>query len=113
MSPRGALLWGALALALGLVAAAQKMGKPLFYGAYPITPATDILHFLAPLRHFDVRTFQAEDEIAAINMTIGASFAGVRAMTATSGPGLSLMVEASFSRNDLTLRRLHESDCCM
>ena len=64
------------ALSLGLVTAAAKMGKPLFYGSYPITPASDILHALAPLRHFDVRTFQAEDEIAAICAVIGAAFGG-------------------------------------
>jgi 2-oxoglutarate ferredoxin oxidoreductase subunit alpha len=64
------------ALALGLVTAAQKMGKTLFYGTYPITPASDILHALAPLRHFDVRTFQAEDEIAAMGSIIGAAFGG-------------------------------------
>ena len=82
------------ALALGLVTAAQKMGKPLFYGAYPITPASDILHALAPLRHFDVRTFQAEDEIAAMGATIGAAFGGALAATGTSGPGIALKSEA-------------------
>jgi 2-oxoglutarate ferredoxin oxidoreductase subunit alpha len=66
---------GNTALALGLVTAAQKMGKPLFYGTYPITPASDILHALAPLRNFDVRTFQAEDEIAAMGSVIGAPLA--------------------------------------
>ncbi|RMG97198.1 MAG: 2-oxoacid:acceptor oxidoreductase subunit alpha [Chloroflexi bacterium] len=82
------------ALALGLVTAAQKMGKPLFYGTYPITPASDILHALAPLRHFDVRTFQAEDEIAAMGSVIGAAFGGALAVTGTSGPGIALKSEA-------------------
>ena len=82
------------AIALGLVTAARKAGKPLFYGAYPITPASDILHFLAALRHFDVRTFQAEDEIAAMGATIGAAFGGALAVTGTSGPGVALKSEA-------------------
>jgi 2-oxoglutarate ferredoxin oxidoreductase subunit alpha len=82
------------ALSMGLVTAAQKMGKPLFYGSYPITPASDILHTLASLRHFDVRTFQAEDEIAAICAVIGASFGGALAVTGTSGPGIALKSEA-------------------
>ncbi|MBK7915880.1 MAG: 2-oxoacid:acceptor oxidoreductase subunit alpha [Chloroflexi bacterium] len=82
------------AMALGLVTAAQKMDKPLFYGSYPITPASDILHALAPLRNFDVRTFQAEDEIAAMGSVIGAAFGGALAVTGTSGPGLALKSEA-------------------
>lgn len=82
------------AIALGLVTAARKAGKPLFYGAYPITPASDILHFLAGLRHFDVRTFQAEDEIAAMGAVIGAAFGGALAVTGTSGPGVALKSEA-------------------
>lgn len=82
------------ALALGLVTGAKKMGKPLFYGSYPITPASDILHNLAPLRNFDVRTFQAEDEIAAMGSVIGASFGGALAVTGTSGPGVALKGEA-------------------
>jgi len=82
------------AMALGLVTAARKMGKPLFYGSYPITPASDILHALAPLRNFDVRTFQAEDEIAAMGSVIGAAFGGALAVTGTSGPGLALKSEA-------------------
>ncbi|MCP5096760.1 MAG: 2-oxoacid:acceptor oxidoreductase subunit alpha [Chloroflexi bacterium] len=82
------------AMAIGLVTAAQKMGKPLFYGTYPITPASDILHALAPLRHFDVRTFQAEDEIAAMGSIIGAAFGGAMAVTGTSGPGIALKSEA-------------------
>ncbi|MCB0105500.1 MAG: 2-oxoacid:acceptor oxidoreductase family protein, partial [Caldilineaceae bacterium] len=82
------------ALAMGLVTAAKKMNKPLFYGTYPITPASDILHFLAGLRHFDVRTFQAEDEIAAMGSVIGAAFGGTLAVTGTSGPGIALKSEA-------------------
>ncbi|MCB8924551.1 MAG: 2-oxoacid:acceptor oxidoreductase subunit alpha [Ardenticatenaceae bacterium] len=81
------------AMAMGLVTAAYKMGKPLFYGTYPITPASDILHALAPLRNFDVRTFQAEDEIAAMGSIIGAAFGGAFAVTGTSGPGVALKGE--------------------
>ncbi|MCC6604825.1 MAG: 2-oxoacid:acceptor oxidoreductase subunit alpha [Anaerolineae bacterium] len=81
------------AMAMGLVTAAYKMGKPLFYGTYPITPASDILHALAALRHFDVRTFQAEDEIAAMGSIIGAAFGGAFAVTGTSGPGVALKSE--------------------
>jgi 2-oxoglutarate ferredoxin oxidoreductase subunit alpha len=84
---------GNTALAMGFVTAAQKMGKPLFYGTYPITPASDILHALAPLRNFDVRTFQAEDEIAAMGSVIGAAFGGALAVTGTSGPGVALKSE--------------------
>ena len=84
---------GNTAMAMGLVTAAQKMGKPLFYGSYPITPASDILHSLAPLRNFDVRTFQAEDEIAAMGSVIGAAFGGALAVTGTSGPGIALKSE--------------------
>jgi 2-oxoglutarate ferredoxin oxidoreductase subunit alpha len=82
------------ALALGLVTAAQKANKPLFYGSYPITPASDILHNLAGLKNFNVRTFQAEDEIAAIGAVIGAAFGGAFAVTGTSGPGIALKSEA-------------------
>ncbi|NOZ49981.1 MAG: 2-oxoacid:acceptor oxidoreductase subunit alpha [Chloroflexi bacterium] len=82
------------AIALGLVTAAQKADKLLFYGAYPITPASDILHTLAPLRNYNVITFQAEDEIAAMGATVGAAFGGVMAVTGTSGPGLALKSEA-------------------
>ncbi len=85
---------GNQAIALGLVTAAQKADKPLFFGGYPITPASDILHYLAPLKNFDVRTFQAEDEIAAMGSIIGAAFGGVFAVTATSGPGIALKSEA-------------------
>lgn len=82
------------AVALGLVTAARLANKPLFYGSYPITPASDILHELAVYKNYDVRTFQAEDEIAAITSSIGASFAGAFAVTGTSGPGLALKTEA-------------------
>jgi 2-oxoglutarate ferredoxin oxidoreductase subunit alpha len=87
-------LTGNEALAMGMVTAAQKAGKPLYYGSYPITPASDILHMLASLKNFDVRTFQAEDEIAAIGSTIGAAFGGAFAATGTSGPGVALKSEA-------------------
>ncbi|MFQ5591681.1 MAG: 2-oxoacid:acceptor oxidoreductase subunit alpha, partial [Phycisphaerae bacterium] len=82
------------AIALGLVTAAHRAGKTLFYGSYPITPASDILHELARYKNFDVRTFQAEDEIAAMASVIGASYAGAFAATGTSGPGLALKGEA-------------------
>ncbi|MCB0212286.1 MAG: 2-oxoacid:acceptor oxidoreductase subunit alpha [Anaerolineae bacterium] len=82
------------ALAIGMITAAQKAGKPLFYGSYPITPASDILHTLANQKQFDVRTFQAEDEIAAMGSTIGAAFGGALAATGTSGPGVALKSEA-------------------
>jgi len=82
------------AIAIGLVTAAQKANKPLYYGSYPITPASDILHNLASLKNFDVRTFQAEDEIAAMGSTIGAAFGGAFAVTGSSGPGIALKSEA-------------------
>lgn len=82
------------ALALGLVAAGRLADKVLFYGSYPITPASTILEELAALKHYRVRTFQAEDEIAAMGAVIGAAFAGSLAATGTSGPGLSLKSEA-------------------
>jgi len=82
------------ATALGLIAAAQRAGKPLFYGTYPITPASDILHELSHHKNYDVRTFQAEDEIAAMVSTVGASYAGAFAATGTSGPGMALKAEA-------------------
>jgi 2-oxoglutarate ferredoxin oxidoreductase subunit alpha len=82
------------ALALGMVTAAQKAGVPLFYGSYPITPASSILENLAALKQFDVRTFQAEDEIAALGSVIGAAFGGAFAATGTSGPGVALKGEA-------------------
>ncbi|HWP66648.1 MAG TPA: 2-oxoacid:acceptor oxidoreductase subunit alpha [Candidatus Limnocylindria bacterium] len=84
---------GNLATALGFVAAAQKAGRPLFLGSYPITPASDVLHELAALKQFDVHTFQAEDEIAGIGAALGAAFAGAIAITTTSGPGMNLKAE--------------------
>ncbi len=81
------------ATAMGFVTAARLAGKRLFYGGYPITPASDILHELSLLKHFGVRTFQAEDEIAAITSIIGASYAGDFAITASSGPGIVLKGE--------------------
>jgi 2-oxoglutarate ferredoxin oxidoreductase subunit alpha len=85
---------GTQATAYGLIAASQKSGLPLFYGAYPITPASDILHELARHRRLGVTTFQAEDEIAAICAALGAAYAGSLAVTGTSGPGLCLKTEA-------------------
>lgn len=82
------------AAAYGFITAAKKAGKPLFYGAYPITPASDILHALAPLKHFDIRTFQAEDEIAAMGAVVGAAFGGALSVAGTSGPGVALKSEA-------------------
>ncbi|QDU58677.1 2-oxoacid:acceptor oxidoreductase subunit alpha [Aeoliella mucimassa] len=87
-------IMGNTALAWGLVTAAHLSKRRLFLGAYPITPASDILHELAKLKNFDVLTFQAEDEIAAVTATIGASFAGEMAVTASSGPGIALKGEA-------------------
>ncbi len=87
-------LGGNEATALGFIAAAQKSGLELFLGSYPITPASDILHTLAKYKNFGVKTFQAEDEIAAVAAAIGASFAGDLAITSTSGPGLCLKSEA-------------------
>ncbi|NQV52810.1 MAG: 2-oxoacid:acceptor oxidoreductase subunit alpha [Flavobacteriales bacterium] len=80
--------------ALGLIVAAQKAGLNLFYGSYPITPASDILHELARHKEFGVKTFQAEDEIAAICASIGASYGGTLGVTASSGPGIALKGEA-------------------
>lgn len=87
-------LTGNEAIALGLVTAAKQSEKRLFFGAYPITPASDILHALARFKEFNVLTFQAEDEIAAVASAVGASFAGEMAVTASSGPGLALKAEA-------------------
>ena len=84
---------GNTALAWGLVAASVKSGLPLFYATYPITPASDILHELSRHKNFGVRTFQAEDEIAGIGLTIGAAFAGHLAVTGSSGPGIALKSE--------------------
>src|SRR6476646_7081458 len=82
------------ATALGFIAASQLSGRPLFYGSYPITPASDILHELSRHKSFGVKTFQAEDEIAAVCAAIGASFAGQIGLTGTSGPGVALKQEA-------------------
>src|SRR5213078_1732754 len=82
------------ALAIGLVSAATLMNKAVVYASYPITPASDILHNLSEMKRFGVRTVQAEDEIAAIGMAIGASFGGAIGVTATSGPGICLKSEA-------------------
>jgi 2-oxoglutarate ferredoxin oxidoreductase subunit alpha len=87
-------MMGNQATALGLIAAAKKSGLQLFFGTYPITPASDILHELAKYKNFGVRTFQAEDEIAAIASVIGASFGGALGVTASSGPGIALKGEA-------------------
>ena len=88
------IIMGNTATAWGFLAAAEKSGLELFLGSYPITPATDILHELVKHKHFGVKAFQAEDEIAGISSTIGASFAGDLAITTTSGPGLALKGEA-------------------
>jgi 2-oxoglutarate ferredoxin oxidoreductase subunit alpha len=87
-------IMGNQALVLGLVAASQKSGLPLFYGSYPITPASDVLHGLAQHKNFGVKTFQAEDEIAAVCASIGAAYGGNLAITGTSGPGVALKGEA-------------------
>jgi 2-oxoglutarate/2-oxoacid ferredoxin oxidoreductase subunit alpha len=81
------------ALAYGLIAASQRSGLPLFLGAYPITPASDILHELARHKRFGVRTFQAEDEIAGIGAALGAAFGGALGVTTSSGPGIALKSE--------------------
>jgi 2-oxoglutarate/2-oxoacid ferredoxin oxidoreductase subunit alpha len=85
---------GAESISLGLVAGAQLAGLPMFFGGYPITPASAILHHLSRLKEYDVTTFQAEDEIAAICSAIGASFAGQLGVTSSSGPGIALKTEA-------------------
>jgi 2-oxoglutarate ferredoxin oxidoreductase subunit alpha len=87
-------IMGNNALAFGLLTAAQRSGLDLYYGGYPITPASDILHYLAQYKSFGVKTFQAEDEIAGVVSAIGAAFAGDLAITATSGPGVALKSEA-------------------
>lgn len=84
---------GNAATSLGLIAAAQKAGRPLFLGSYPITPASDILHDLAGYKGYDVYTFQAEDEIAGVGAALGAAFGGAVAVTTTSGPGVCLKEE--------------------
>jgi 2-oxoglutarate ferredoxin oxidoreductase subunit alpha len=87
-------IMGNQALSMGLVAASQKAKLPLFLGSYPITPASDILHELSKYKHFGIRTFQAEDEIAGIGAAIGASYGGSIGLTTTSGPGMALKTEA-------------------
>lgn len=87
-------IMGNQALAYGLIAASQKSGLPLFLGSYPITPASDILHELSRHKNFGVRSFQAEDEIAAISSAIGAAYGGSLGVTTTSGPGMALKAEA-------------------
>ncbi|MBL7749453.1 MAG: 2-oxoacid:acceptor oxidoreductase subunit alpha [Chitinophagaceae bacterium] len=87
-------IMGNQAVAYGLIAASQKSGLPLFLGSYPITPASDILHDLSKYKNFGVRTFQAEDEIAAITSAIGAAYGGSLGVTTSSGPGIALKGEA-------------------
>ncbi len=87
-------LSGNQAMAMGFVAAARQAGLPLFLGSYPITPASDILHELSGYKNFNVLTFQAEDEIAAVTSAIGAAYSGSLAITTTSGPGMALKTEA-------------------
>jgi 2-oxoglutarate ferredoxin oxidoreductase subunit alpha len=87
-------IMGNQALSMGLIAASEKSGLPLFLGSYPITPATDILHELSKYKNFGIRTFQAEDEIAGIASAIGASYGGAIGLTTTSGPGMALKTEA-------------------
>jgi 2-oxoglutarate ferredoxin oxidoreductase subunit alpha len=87
-------IMGNQALALGIVAASYQSGLPVFLGSYPITPASDVLHELAKYKNFNIRTFQAEDEIAGICSAIGASFGGQIGLTTTSGPGMALKTEA-------------------
>jgi len=84
---------GNLALSYGLIAASQLSGLPLFLGAYPITPASDILHELSKHKAFGVRTFQAEDEIAGVGAALGAAFGGSLGVTTSSGPGIALKAE--------------------
>ena len=84
---------GNVALAYGLVTGARKAGLPMFLGAYPITPASDVLHELSKHKRFGVTTFQAEDEIAGVGAALGASFAGQLGVTTTSGPGVALKAE--------------------
>ncbi len=87
-------IMGNQAVSYGLIAASQKSGLPLFLGSYPITPASDILHDLSKYKNFGVRTFQAEDEIAAITSAIGAAYGGSLGVTTSSGPGIALKGEA-------------------
>jgi len=85
---------GNLAAVLGIMAAGLKMGREIFYGGYPITPASEIMHEFAKMKRYGVKMLQAEDEIAAVTATIGAAYAGNLVCTATSGPGLALKAEA-------------------
>ena len=87
-------IMGNQALSMGLIAASQKSGLPLFLGSYPITPASDILHELSKYKNFGIKTFQAEDEIAGITAAIGASYGGSIGLTTTTGPGMALKTEA-------------------
>ncbi len=87
-------IMGNQALSYGLIAASQKSGLQIFLGSYPITPASDILHELSKYKTFNIKTFQAEDEIAAITSAIGASYGGLLGITTTSGPGMALKAEA-------------------
>ena len=87
-------IMGNQALSMGLIAASQKSGLPLFLGSYPITPASDILHELSKYKNFGIKTFQAEDEIAGITAAMGASYGGSIGLTTTSGPGMALKTEA-------------------
>lgn len=87
-------IMGNQALSYGLIAASEKSGLPLFLGSYPITPASDILHELSKYKSFGIKTFQAEDEIAAITSAIGAAYGGSLGVTTTSGPGMALKAEA-------------------
>lgn len=87
-------IMGNQSLAYGLIAASQVSGLPMFLGTYPITPASDILHELSRHKNFGIRTFQAEDEIAAITSAIGAAYGGALGVTTTSGPGMALKAEA-------------------
>jgi 2-oxoglutarate ferredoxin oxidoreductase subunit alpha len=87
-------IMGNQALSMGLIAASEKSGLPIFLGTYPITPASDILHDLSKYKSFGVKTFQAEDEIAGISSAIGASYGGALGITTTSGPGMALKTEA-------------------
>ncbi len=87
-------IMGNQAVSYGLIAASQKSGLPLFLGSYPITPASDILHELSKYKTFGIKTFQAEDEIAAITSAIGASYGGSLGVTTSSGPGIALKGEA-------------------
>jgi len=100
-------IMGNQAVAYGLIAASQKSGLPLFLGSYPITPASDILHELSRHKAFGVKTFQAEDEIAAITSAIGAAYGGSLGVTATSGPGMAILLRSATS-NEFAAEKLRE-----